>query len=315
MTQPDITVAICTWNRADSLAETLQAMTAMTVPADCDWELVVVNNACTDHTSEAVAGFAGRLPVREVQEPKPGLSNARNRAIREAAGRHIVWTDDDVTVDPDWLAAYHAAFARHPEADVFGGPVIPDFQGDPPGWLLRQRHRVGNVYAERLFGDAEFAFEAYGKRLPFGANFAIRTATQARYHYDPALGFTQGKLVAGEESQVINDILAGGGSGWWVPGAPVKHRIEPFRQSVAYVRRYFVGQGEQLAPQRLADKPGRCPRWLYRKWLGQALRARLHRLLGRESDWLEETIGAAVSRGMLNWCRDNPRPARAPDGR
>ena len=40
----DITVAICTWNRADLLDQTLSQMRALDVPRDVQWELLVINN-------------------------------------------------------------------------------------------------------------------------------------------------------------------------------------------------------------------------------------------------------------------------------
>ena len=122
-----VTVAICTLNRAESLRRTLDTLAAMQVPSDLGWEVVVVNNDCTDHTDEIIASFVGRLPIRRELEPQRGLSRARNRAIDAANGQYIVWTDDDVIVDPGWLNAYVEAFRRWPEAVVFGGAIIPRY--------------------------------------------------------------------------------------------------------------------------------------------------------------------------------------------
>jgi glucosyl-dolichyl phosphate glucuronosyltransferase len=62
----------------------------------------------------------------------PPFSRARNRAVYAARGDYLVWTDDDVVVDPNWLAAYVAAFRRRPEAAVFGGPVFPRYEPPVP---------------------------------------------------------------------------------------------------------------------------------------------------------------------------------------
>ena len=56
----------------------------MTAPVGADWELLVVNNNCTDATDAVVASFVDRLPVRRLFEATPGLSTARNLAVREA---------------------------------------------------------------------------------------------------------------------------------------------------------------------------------------------------------------------------------------
>ncbi len=68
------------------------------------WELLVVNNNCTDDTDGVIESFASTLPIRRLlRGAKPGQSNARNLAIREATGSYLVWTDDDTLVAPNWL--------------------------------------------------------------------------------------------------------------------------------------------------------------------------------------------------------------------
>ena len=118
-----ITVAICTRNRAELLCRAMDTIVALTIPAGVEWELIVIDNGSTDNTAEVLAGYKDRLPIRRVYEPVAGLSNARNRAVVEARGDYICWTDDDVLLDRGWLLKYHEAFARFPEIAYFGGPI------------------------------------------------------------------------------------------------------------------------------------------------------------------------------------------------
>src|SRR5262249_5404549 len=110
------TVAVCTWNRAALLDRTLEQFTRLRVPAGLQWELLVVNNNCTDDTDQVLGRYRDRLPLSPLFEPRQGLSHARNCAVQAAAGDLIVWTDDDVLVDPDWLGCHVAAAQRWPEA-------------------------------------------------------------------------------------------------------------------------------------------------------------------------------------------------------
>src|SRR5216683_1570019 len=100
-----ITVGICTFNRVESLRRALGSLVAMRVPSDLAWEIVIVNNNSTDRTDDIISEYVGRLPVRREFEPRPGKSNALNRAIDVAKGDYIVWIDDDVLVDAGWLTA------------------------------------------------------------------------------------------------------------------------------------------------------------------------------------------------------------------
>src|SRR5579864_5913338 len=123
-TDPEISVIICTRDRAAQLASVLATACALKVPEGLSWELCVVDNGSSDSTPQVVREFSETLPIRYIREDVPGLSNARNRGVDEARGRYICWTDDDVEIDPEWLSAYAEAFRRHPDAAVFGGRIL-----------------------------------------------------------------------------------------------------------------------------------------------------------------------------------------------
>ena len=137
-----ITVAICTWNRAELLDRTLSQMHNLRIPPGIEWELLVVNNNCTDDTDAVVARHAQVLPIRRLFEGSQGQSHSRNHALREAFGELIVWTDDDVLVDQDWLAAYVKAARDWPEASYFGGTITPWFAAPPPFWIERNLRSI-----------------------------------------------------------------------------------------------------------------------------------------------------------------------------
>ena len=81
-----ITVAICTFNRAKSLRQTLKSLIVMSIPNDISWKILIVNNNSTDHTDDVISEYVGRLPVRRELEAQAGKSNALNRVIEVAKG-------------------------------------------------------------------------------------------------------------------------------------------------------------------------------------------------------------------------------------
>ena len=132
----DVTVVLCTYNRCQILARALSSLARSTVPQLVRWEVVVVDNNSSDQTRKVVAGFCEQQPdrFRYLFETQPGLSCARNAGIREARGSIIVFTDDDVTVDPMWLGNLTAALSAPQWAGV-GGRVFPEWECSPPQWL------------------------------------------------------------------------------------------------------------------------------------------------------------------------------------
>src|SRR5262249_41851111 len=119
----DVTIAICIWNGAELLRQTLEEFTKIASPSGHTWELLDVNNNSTDATDEVVDSFRDRLPIRRLFEPRPGKSHAANSVLQNAQGRWILWTDDDVLVDRDWMVEFLNTAKRFPDAAVVGGHI------------------------------------------------------------------------------------------------------------------------------------------------------------------------------------------------
>jgi glycosyltransferase involved in cell wall biosynthesis len=294
------TVAICTRNRCRALERTLRSLAQLELPASLSWEVLVVDNGSDDDTARALASAATTLPLRAVTESTIGLSHARNAAIAHARGDYILWIDDDVIVDGQWLRAYHEAFLQWPEAAFFGGPIVPELEGTPPQWLLLALPHIDNAYAARDLGDAPVALTI--DTLPFGANFVVRAPEQRRHPFDPELGRRGASLSAGEEWAVLQAVIADGGFGRWVPGALVRHVIPPARQRVRYLREYYEGNAMSLARTRSAGHEpllfGR-PRWAWREAIVHELAYRMTRVYAPANVWSLHLRRASIAWGLL----------------
>lgn len=298
-----LTVAICTWNRAALLAQTLRQLVCLSIPPGVEWELLVVDNNSTDTTPSVLASFRDRLPLRPVREQRQGKSHALNRAAEEARGNYILWTDDDVLVDPGWLAAYHAAFLRWPEAGIFGGYIEAAFAGSPPSWLPRvlAHPRAAGAYGLRQLGDDPLPLSE--EVQPYGANMAVRRDLQVQFRYDPALGPRGAHYVQGEERAMVVAMLRGGHTGWYVPGARVRHIVPSANQTTRHLRRYFRGFGETDG-RRAEDLGGRKllgkPLYMIREAIEAEARYRWHRLTEPPEVWVRDLWRAGINWGRLH---------------
>lgn len=316
MTQTDleVTVIICTRNRARQLASVLESGALLEVPEGLKWEFLVVDNGSSDNTEEVINSFADRLPVRYCREDTPGLSNARNCGVRNARGRYICWTDDDVVMDRRWMASYVESFRRHPEAAFFGGRVLPQLEGgQAPAWFVEHHltHPINSPMAYRDLGDEELPLSFTGNRVPYGANFAVRTAEQRAALYDPQLGVSPTHKRLGEEVDVIYRIIKAGGTGWWVPGSKVHHIIPPGRQTASYIYEYYFLAGAttaHLKAHHLGDNylivDGHAPsdfgmsRWrCYRRSINRFLAYRSLRRRG-DKEWIVKLADLGYYLGM-----------------
>lgn len=295
-----VTVYICTWNRARLLESTLATLRSLRIPEGVDWELLVVNNNCTDETDAVIARHAGALPIRRLFEPQPGVSRARNCALDAARGDLILSTDDDVLVDPDWLAAFVAAAGRWPDAAYFGGRIQPLYQKEPPRWVAANLGLLEGLLVIREFGPDE---RPLGPReCPWGANMAFRRHVLEGRRFDVRLGRTAGLMLSGEEPQMIGELRAEGHVGVWVPGASVKHPVDPSRTTARYVWSHHLGYGRTLVRMGLAPAQGPtflgAPRGLYPQLVREFLRLCYWRTRGNPA-WVEALIETARSAGKI----------------
>ena len=295
-----VTVALCTWNRSELLRATLEKFTHLEPPEGFVWELIVVDNNSTDATPDVLAEFIGRLPLRALSERTPGKSNAANLAVRESRGEYIIWTDDDVLASPDWVRKYVEAFRRYPDADVFGGRIDPWFEGTPPRWLADGFNAVAGVYAAmNLNHPGGTAPETF---YPLGANMAIKRSAHLRHAFDPRIGPQPGSSIRGEEWMLVRALRRDGSQVVWVPDARVQHFIPRARQTKAYLRDWFHGNGELLAKMDVARGAGMLfgrPFWLWREWVEYWFRAEFGRFTSSPERHLKNIGFSATAWGRL----------------
>lgn len=240
----DASVIVCTYNRADSLKETLQALQALRVELGVTWEIIVVDNNSSDDTARVVQEAAEHWPILRYEfEPEQGLSYARNHGIAAAQGEVILFTDDDVLPEPDWLATVLCGLAEY-DADACGGYIAPIWESTPPAWLterfygfLAVRTDREDDYRIRLSADA-----------PYGANMAIRKSV-----FDQVGGFDTNRgrkghvLASGEDGEMFERILNAGFKAYFLGRARVHHKVEGFRTTKSYLRRWRFQTSRNLA--------------------------------------------------------------------
>ncbi len=300
-----VTVAICTWNRAELLDQTLRAFADLVLPQGVTWELLVVDNNCTDHTSQVIARHQENLPLRGLVECEPGQCAARNRAIAESAGELLVWTDDDVLIEPLWLSHYVAAAHAWPEATFFGGPVEPHYEVPAPRWVADNLWLLAGALAVVDLGDEVRPLAQH--ELPFGANMAIRRAALEHDRFDQRLGLKGNDHVRGDETDLLSRLRHDGQLGVWVGPARVRHHIPAERLTRHFVWQYNVGYGRTMV--RRGDRPaGRqwrgAPRWLHRVVWQKRFVAGWRYALGR-TDWVLPYIEAARAAGTIAELHDH----------
>lgn len=243
----DASIVVCTYNRADSLQETLEALGRLEVPSGLEHEIIVVDNNSRDHTRQVVETIQARLPfVRYEFEGQQGLSHARNRGIQSASGKTILFTDDDVLPEPDWLTETLDGMERH-QADACGGFIAPIFETPAPHWLT---DRFYGFLAVRNDRSDDYPIET-ASQAPFGANMAFRRSVFERVGlFDTSRGRKGNVLASGEDGEMFERILGAGLKAVFLGRSRVHHKVESYRLTKRYFRKWRLQTSRNIAVSR-----------------------------------------------------------------
>jgi glycosyltransferase involved in cell wall biosynthesis len=299
-----ITVAICTWNRAELLNKTLSRMKELSVPSGVDWEIVVVDNNSFDDTSKVVAKHSTVLPIRYFLEKKQGHTWARNRAVSTAIGDLIIWTDDDVLVDKQWLAAYYEAAQTWPEAAFFGGRVDPLFEIEPPKWINENLALVTGPFALCMVEGPMRKIKE--EEYLVGANMAFRRQVFEDIAFNVEIGRKGEQLLSGDETELVSRLQSSGQFGVWVPLARVRHQVSQKRMTKRYIWDWSLGLGLTDVRREGGVVGKTClslPRWVIRSYLESRIKAWMFAPWNAEK-WLKEYKRTAYNLGLLKGVRE-----------
>lgn len=224
-----ICVCICTYRRPRLLLRLLRGVAAQETGGLFTTSVVVVDNDAGRSAEWLATSFngSGGPPVRYFHEPVRNISLARNRAVRMAQGEYLAFIDDDEFPENDWLLRLYETRHRW-NADAVLGPVMPHFETEPPGWVVRSRlcERDRFRTGTRLLSP----------ELTRTGNVLIRSVLcrEREGPFDPGRGRS-----GGEDHDFFQWLLERGGSLYWCDEAPVYESVPPDRLK----RGYFLKRG------------------------------------------------------------------------
>ena len=220
-----LSIIICTYNREKYIGPLLDSISKNDYPTS-DYEIILVDNNCTDNTRGVCEQFVATHPeirLRYVVETEQGLSAARNKGIKEAKGEVIIYVDDDALVDTDYIRIYAEHFAAHPETMAAGGPIEPLYETQEPFWMSPYTKALLTAWMN--YGDK--VREYPNGRYPGGGNAAYRKVVFDKVGlFNTELGRKGTALLASEEKDIFDKMKALGMLVLYLP-TPVLHHIIP----------------------------------------------------------------------------------------
>lgn len=298
---PTLTVAFCTYKRADRLEKLVAALRAQRCPVPFD--ILAVNNNSPDNTAAVLARLAAQpgAPLRFVTETAQGIVPARNRAIEEAMISDILlFIDDDELPQPGLLVAAHDAIVNE-GAECVGGRVDVDFnahrrpnwlEDDLLGFLARVDHGETPFWITHDSTPIWTANIAYDMRLFRG---------DADLRFDSRYNRAGTAVGGGEDVVMFERLLKRGTRMRYRPDMAVLHDVEPWRLHRRYFLRLHHQAGTRKGRHELPDYPRTLlgvPPFLFAQALIHCLKAVLMSA-GQQDGALRQSMNATHAIGLI----------------
>ena len=268
--QLNLSIIICTFNRCESLKDVLNSLFEQKSLENLFYEIIVIDNNSQDETKKMVDEFIPQFneKLRYVFEQQQGLSFARNRGIRESRGEILVFTDDDVILDSDWIKNIKFTFDTYSADCVFGKIILLWPEKNLPKWLAIDR-RLWSVLGNLDYGDTLRTISS-PKEDFFGANFAIKKDfLQEMGGFNINLGVKGNKHYLSEETDVFLKLLKNQKKILYNPLVIIYHKVSKNMLTKKYFKKWFYDGGNSLAVKFANARKTilRIPFWFIREYL------------------------------------------------
>ena len=152
MMKKHITVCICTYKRPLLLKRLLEALCVQETEDVFEVSVSIVDNDAGMSAKSIVDDFSRNRRLEIVYENvrERNLALIRNISIKNSRGDFVAFIDDDEYPTKSWLLFLYKTLVQFQASGALG-PVLPDYQAEPPKWIIvggfceRPRYTTGHL--------------------------------------------------------------------------------------------------------------------------------------------------------------------------
>lgn len=239
-----ISVIVCCYNSSARIEPTLSHLFCQKVESNFDWEIIVVDNNSTDDTAQKAQsiyeGSKSDVSFKVIQEPNPGLSNARHAGFNASQHNICLMVDDDNWLSPSYLEGVFTAFKSNEEIGMVGGLGIPELDIEAPHWFEKY------AYCYATQPQTDDGKSGYTEHL-YGAGLALKLSVLDRLK---SAGFSSllsdrigNSLMSGGDTELCFAFRMAGAKLFYNADISFKHELPSSRINWSYLKRLFHGFG------------------------------------------------------------------------
>lgn len=239
-----VSVIICCYNSALRLPKTLEHLANQKVNENFDWEIILVDNLCTDNTvkiaKEEWFKYENDINLHILLENKAGLTNARKKGIENAKYQYCVFCDDDNWFNPNYIEIMYQTFLLNENIGIIGGNGIYKTEVTPPDWFTEFAH-----YYATGPQASQSGYVTKERRFVFGAGMGIKKTlfeTIENLNFKTPLTDRKGdELTSGGDTQLCYLSILIGAEIYYNSALIFTHFISKERLTEQYLYKLFDG--------------------------------------------------------------------------
>lgn len=247
-----VSVIICCYNSSKRLPNTIAHLAAQQAPHEIPWEIIVVNNNSSDNTKDVAAIELNKYSILHkknliVDEPKAGLSHARDKGVASAKYDYVIFCDDDNWLDKNYVEIGYYSMELHSSAGAIGGIGTPVCEITPPTWF----ESFSGYYATGTQGEQVSTLlvedVTVTKKYVYGAGIVFRKKALNKLKHKNFNNLITDRigdqLISGGDNEVCYAIILMGYRVLYNPLLKFQHFIPIKRLSVDYFLKLNEGYG------------------------------------------------------------------------
>lgn len=243
-----ISVVICCFNSSTRLPKTLNFIFNQIVPDNFIWEIIIVDNNSTDSTKfiafDEFEKSGKNIKFQIVDQPTPGLSNARIKGLEIAKYKYVCFCDDDNWLCNDYLINALKLLESNPKIGVCGGWGEEVMDSAKPFWF----DQFSSAFAVGKQADRE-GIQPHG--FVYGAGMILIKDVLLKIYdsgYKSLLTDRKGKEISsGGDTEICLLFKKEGYEVWYSPKLKFKHYIPEERLTIVYLEKLYKSFGILIA--------------------------------------------------------------------
>jgi len=249
-----VSLIIPTFRRPDGLKRALGSVFIQT-DTGAPVQIIVCDNSPEGSARALVEGLTPQTEANQtliyLHEPRPGVANARNTAVKAAEAPLILFLDDDEEAPEGWVARMLAAQKTY-DADVVFGPVTARLNGGETKF--------------RAYFEAFFSRFGPAESGPIPDYYGCGNSLIRRTHLSGDTPFDINRNnCGGEDDKLFYALKHAGARMVWAADAFVWEDVPASRATLGYTlpRAFAYGQGPSTSAMAgTPKKPLVCAYWM-----------------------------------------------------